>query len=315
MILFADMLSHLIILLDDSSLPYCNYTNPNSTPRLISFDDLKAGINYAFKENLSVLVVYPPYRIPDNYEVILSEIDHTNVTDYNNVGEIKVIDWKDKSSVKDSICILQTTKDDFFRFYRDIPSIIESSKRLNIFFTDADSFSEEDFVSYQKCLNEIADWLVRLFDEGYQPQFNLITDRLYLNHMNNCGAGKTSIVLAPDGKFYICPAFYYNGEVSVGDVHNGLCVRNAYLFDIQHAPICLNCDAYHCRRCIWLNYKTTQEVNTPSHEQCVISHVEREASRQLLTQLKPLSKSIFKDVTIEQLDYSDPFEQIKKKRV
>lgn len=309
------MLSHLIILLDDSSLPYCNYINPNSTPRLISIDNLKGGVNYAFKENLSILVVYPPYRIPDSYEAILSEIDHTNVADCNNVGEIKVIDWSDKSSAKDSICILQTDKADFFRFYKDVPSILKTSKRLNIFIKDVDSFSEEDFVNYQKCLDEIVDCLVRMFDEGHQPQLNLITDRLYLNQMNNCGAGKTSIVLAPDGKFYICPSFYYNGEESVGDVQSGLCIRNAQLYDIQHAPICLKCDAFHCRRCIWLNYKTTLEVNTPSHEQCVVSHIEREASRRLLTRINTKANSIFKDVTIEQLDYSDPFELIKKKRV
>lgn len=54
-----------------------------------------------------------------------------------------------------------------------------------------------------------------------------------LDRMNNCGAGDTTITLAPDGKFYICPAFYLENQEdalgdlkhSIGDLDNGLDIK------------------------------------------------------------------------------------------
>ena len=54
---------------------------------------------------------------------------------------------------------------------------------------------------------------------------------------------------------------------------------------------------------IWID---TSEFNTPSHEQCVASHIKRNASRELLIRLK---KSGFKtDSKIKRIGYLDPFE-------
>ena len=118
--------------------------------------------------------------------------------------------------------------------------------------------------------------------------------------MNNCNAGWESITLAPDGKFYICPAFYQDNLGDVGDLKNGINIPNPQLYRLDHAPICSHCDAYQCRRCIWLNLKTTLEVNTPSHEQCVVSHLERNASR------------IINSENIPEINYLDPFDIIEK---
>ena len=81
--------------------------------------------------------------------------------------------------------------------------------------------------------------------------------------MNNCGAGDTTITLAPDGKFYIRPAFYLTDEVdalgrlnySIGDLQNGMNIKNSQLYKLDYAPLCRQCDAYQCKRCIWLNRK------------------------------------------------------------
>ena len=104
--------------------------------------------------------------------------------------------------------------------------------------------------------------------------------------MNNCNAGIESITLAPNGNLYLCPGFYYDDEESVGNLDDGINIKNQQLLRLDHAPLCRICDAYQCKRCIWLNKKTTIEVNTPSHEQCVMAHLERNQSRLLLTELQ-----------------------------
>lgn len=62
------------------------------------------------------------------------------------------------------------------------------------------------------------------------------------------------------------------------------------------------CDAWHCKRCVWQNKKTTLEVNTPSREQCVLSHIERNATRSLLAKIREIG-DFMPGVEIDSLPY------------
>jgi len=88
-------------------------------------------------------------------------------------------------------------------------------------------------------------------------------------------------------------------------------IRNQQLYKLEFAPICRNCDAFQCKRCIYLNRKTTLEVNTPSHEQCVVSHLERNSSEELLDAVKILIPQLSTQ-SIDKIDYLDPFENLFK---
>ena len=132
--------------------------------------------------------------------------------------------------------------------------------------------------------------------------------RIILDKMNNCNAGYENVTLAPDGNFYVCPAFYNDDDYNVGSVNSGIDIKNQHLYRIAYAPLCRNCDAYQCRRCIWLNKKTTLEVNTPSHEQCAVSHVERDVSRKLLMNMQKGGVANFHDKEIKEISYIDPFD-------
>ena len=52
----------------------------------------------------------------------------------------------------------------------------------------------------------------------------------------------------------------------------------------------------------------TKEVNTPSHEQCVAAHIERNVSRQLLRIISEHGEFLSETGDIEEIDYLDPFE-------
>ena len=130
--------------------------------------------------------------------------------------------------------------------------------------------------------------------------------------MKNCDAGIKHITFAPDGKFYLCPAFFSDNDYNIGDLVNGINIINQQLLTIEYSRICSICDAYHCKRCIYLNKKMTNEINIPSHEQCVTSHFEREASRKLWQDLKNSGLSFNNNSNIPEIDYLDPFEIIDK---
>lgn len=285
------MLSYLIILLDDTSPSYCHYEVSLRDRKLIGLDDLKSGIIFAMKENLNVQFVYPDYELPMEYVEIIESIDHTKIKPDSHAEDADVIvltDWDFKRTdvVDNSTCVIRACRKELLNKHEQLRTIMSKVSRLNIVLTDIEDFSDNDIDSYSNLLTDIAEDVYIIMSSGRNIQMNLLTDRLMLEEMNNCNAGVNNITLAPNGKFYLCPAFYYDSPRNdIGDLINGVKIRNQQLLKLDHAPICRICDAYQCKRCIWLNEKLTFDRNTPSHQQCVMSHLERNASCDLLEKL------------------------------
>ena len=318
------MLQYLIILLDDTSTSYCHYDNDRRENKLIPIGVLKQGIRYAMTENLMIQFVYPDYELPLEYKEVIETIDHSSIIsslceDKSLVDEADVVIFHDWIGLDyftfevDKAYVLRTTKVDLFDRNLSLKNILAKVARLNVVITDVDSFSEVDFELYKKVLQCLSEHIEKMYVEGKSPQLNLLTDRMMLEKMNNCGAGDTNITLAPNGKFYVCPAFYYENETDcIGDLESGLDIKNKQLYKLQYAPICRNCDAYQCKRCIWLNRKMTLEVNTPSHEQCVLAHLERNVSRDLLANIRKHGTFLPEQDDIKVIDYLDPFDKLTK---
>ena len=322
------MLQYLIIQLDDTSVSYCHYENPKEKFKLIGLEDLKAGILFAMKKNLMIQFVYPNYELPQEYKDVIHTIDHTDIIsslceDNTLQANANVVVFEDYTGMdiygfkEDSVCLIRTSKNDFFERYLFLQRPLAMAARVNVVITDIETFKESDFERYKKILEVLSEKLEALYLKGKSPQLNLLTDRMMLSKMNNCNAGFENITLAPDGKFYVCPAFYLasdeedyglgKSKFSIGNLNEGLDIKNPQLYKLSHAPICRNCDAYQCKRCIWLNRKTTFEVNTPSHEQCVVSHMERNASRELLHNIRKHGEFL-SNIDIKEIKYLDPFD-------
>ena len=302
------MLQYLIILLDDTSTSFCHYENPKKERCLISIETLKQGIRFGMMENLMIQFVYPDYDLPQEYQEVIESIDHSKIKPYYEGADVWVTN-KVESVSSDVPVVLRINKERLIAHAQEISEAIGKVSRLNVVLTDVDSFTEEYFAHYKSLLGKLSASLEQLYFSGKTPQLNLLTDRMMLKQMNNCGAGGTTITLAPNGKFYVCPAFYYEDEAdSVGDLKNGLDIKNKQLYRLDHAPICRHCDAWQCKRCVWLNRKTTLEVNTPSHEQCVLAHLERNASRDLLNNIRKHGTFLPEQEEIKEIDYLDPFD-------
>ena len=257
--------------------------------------------------------VYPNYELPQEYQKAIESIDHSKIHPYKEgLKEGSDVWVTDKVENISSVIpvVLRINKKYLFTHEQEIAETIRKVSRLIVVLTDVESFTEEDFAHYKSLLGKLSTSLEQLYVEGKTPQLNLLTDRMMLKQMNNCGAGDTTITLAPNGKFYVCPAFYYEDETdSIGDLEHGLDIKNKQLYRLDHAPICRHCDAWQCKRCIWLNRKTTLEVNTPSHEQCVVAHLERNASRELLTSIRKYGTFLPEQEEIKEIHYLDPFDK------
>lgn len=310
------MLQYLIILLDEASTSFCHYDVPKGRgQRFIDIDDLKRGIRFAMMENLMIQFVYPEDELPSRYEKVINSIDHIKIkpfTDKRKIdSDVVVFNEIPLNLMEENYptTIFRLTPQELFDFPPYLAKqVFMSVKRFNIAIRNIDPILAWDLDRYKKKLEEMLEWIEQEYVNGNTPQWNLLTDRMMLSKMNNCGAGDTTITLAPNGKFYVCPAFYYkDSDDSIGDVYNGLRIPNQHLFKLEYAPICRHCDAYQCRRCIWLNRRMTLEVNTPSHEQCVAAHIERNASRMLLKRIRKHGEFMQEIDDIKEIDYLDPF--------
>ena len=310
------MLKYLIVLLDDTSASFCHYQNRKTEKRLISLDDLKAGILFAMKQNLVIQFVYPLYELPVEYKERIETIDHKKImpseAEHAAEADAVVFDSCDSfteekmDAITGKVFIVRVGKQELFRSGETLKKLADKDKRLNIVLTDIETFTEKDDERYKNWLSDLCSGLAESYRSGRQPQINLLTDRITLDKMNNCNAGVESVTLAPNGKFYVCPAFYLDDETnSIGTPETGIELKNRQLYRLAYAPLCRKCDAYQCKRCVWLNRKTTLDVNTPSHEQCVVAHLERNASRDLLVELTPAG--YFTGMEIPEIDYLDPF--------
>ena len=309
------MIQYIVILLDDTSTSFCHYMNEKADRRLIPLQTLKDGICYAMKENLNIQFVYPNYKLPKEYLAAIDSIDHTDIypAEMSDNADVVVFDSliaaKDYVFKEEVAYLIRTDKVSLFNEYKIIGEILDKVTRLNVVITDIETFTEDDFMAYKSLLSNLAERVEQIYVSGKSPQLNLLTDRIMLEKMNNCGAGDTSVTLAPDGKFYVCPAFYLSADgYTIGDMVNGLEIKNSQLYRLDHAPLCRRCDAWQCKRCIWMNRKTTLEVNTPSHEQCVVAHLERNASRKLLIDIRKHGKFMSGSEDIKEIDYLDPFD-------
>ena len=283
---------------------------------------LKDAILWSMKENLTIQFLYPDYILPEEYKNEIAKTFHADIVsstcddiDLRENADVIVFDSfagiKSYTFNQNQAYVLRTTFSELFNNVDMLYSILPVLNRLNIVITDINSLKEDTEVEYAKLLDSLTHKVANEYKEDHGIQINILTDRILLDGMNNCNAGDETIALCPDGNFYVCPAFYSALEksFSVGNITEGLNIKNPQLYKLSHAPICRICDAYQCRRCIWLNRNSTLEVNTPGREQCVVAHLERNASRKLLALIREIGQFL-PEKEISEIDYIDPFDVI-----
>lgn len=308
------MIQYLVILLDDISMAYCHVDNPCKERNLMPLDTLKKAIRFGMLENMMIQYVYPNYELPEEYEDVIESIDNVKIG-----KDVAVFNSVPQSTNANSV-VLRLTLSDVIEKKYEIATLLTNTKRINISITDIENFNDSDIDAYKKALSVWGKMIAKAYKDGKTPQLNILTDRLTLTEMHNCGAGVSNITVAPNGKFYLCQAFYYaeklgiddrmnhnnpTSNYSIGDLDSGINIPNQQLLKLDHAPLCRNCDAYHCNRCIYLNQKLTWDNNTPSRQQCVMAHLERNAARELAGVLK---ESGFNIKEIKEINYLDPFD-------
>lgn len=198
-------------------------------------------------------------------------------------------------------CAIRLRKADLMGLAEALASIIPYTYRINLIHLDLMEYDQEDRDLYSAELFRVAQGLAsgRISSQGVE--LAPLTDRLFLTRHRDCGAGVENLTVTPSGEVTLCPAFYYSGAKSLGTLENFV-LPYADHYRLKSSPVCTLCDAYHCRRCLYLNKQYTQEYLVPPAEQCRLSHSERAAS------VKVVKEDLFAGLkSIKELSYDDPF--------
>jgi CXXX repeat peptide maturase len=321
------MINYLIVPLDQASTSFCYYANPSSgikKSKLIPFNTLSRIVKYASENSLLINYLYGYEPLDEKYNKLIARSQHVKIVPVNILDRFKeedvtVVINEDELDLAQSIednfslnLILRYPKSELKRLAVYIELLMNKCRRINLSLLHIHEYKAGDLEEYKNQLDLIYDIVEDHYLSGHSVEVSFVSDRIILSEMNNCNAGLTHLTIGFNGKFYVCPGFYYDDvNNSVGDLNAGVNIQNSQLLQLDHAPICRNCDAFHCKRCIYLNQKTTLEWNTPSHEQCVISHLERNTSKSLLDNLNTRLE-VFHDVEpIPEINYLDPFDLVK----
>lgn len=320
------MLKYLIIILADTSVSFCTYTGKSKEPGLIPYDSLRKAVTFALKNNLKVNFLYPSFPLDKKYKTLIEDVEHIKIVPYklrvkypDSITVVKSEDIEAFSRAKNisgENVILWLQKEELGNLSVYTQKLFARSHRINLVINGIEDIEDSDLNKYREQLQKISDIILRTKEGKSFPEMNFLTDRISLSEMNNCEAGITHLTAAPNGKLYICPAFYFsNPENTLGEIKNEIEMKNRHLLEIKYAPVCRICDAYQCKRCVFLNSKLTTELNTPSWQQCRISHAEREASRLLIGKLKETRTDLCAIPQIPELPYDDPFHFAAKNKI
>ncbi|MDR1639773.1 MAG: radical SAM peptide maturase, CXXX-repeat target family [Clostridiales bacterium] len=301
----------LYFLLSDDHVDYCSVSNSSNSETLMSSNDILQGLKFCRKDFFRPIFVHSSKKFTYSHDDAYNDYTIFHMVPAKFYEESKTLKECmlifDKQSVYLPIyglisCMLNVNSNDICLLNELVSVLLEKSSRINLNILDVERTFNN--AVYKSQLEKIMLNLVKYHEAGISKEVNLITDLCYIDDFDNCKAGNRSFVYAPDSKIYVCSAFYGKDKIdSVGDAYIGIKgTFNKEMYKNSRRPICSNCDSYQCLGCIYINVKTTREINVPPSFQCKKSHIEREISN--LYRLKIEKEGL------TEIGYDDPIVKI-----
>lgn len=279
----------LYIILNNHIPSFCNYENTRAEEELEFIDDTKLEeiLSFCDANNYSPIFLgnapskYKQYGYTitddcmDNCQSYSTSVivTHDTIENINNISSNNIVLNVDRTS-------LPFLHSDFLYVSHHNSHI----KNITFAFSDLIKWSKADLDLYKENLEKISNIIYEIWMQGRRLETNVITHIFHNTYHKICTAGTYSLAIAPNMKFYICPAFYFDNKsptCNIGSLESG--IHNPY-FDfckIEKSKLCSFCDANHCTKCAFISKTRTNEFCVPPEILCLKSNIEREISKKL----------------------------------
>lgn len=284
----------LLFLLNEDYVSFCSYEQNGKKQKRMSREEVIQGLRYAEKHFMQPIFIHSKdmekWELTDyeNYEIvhripIEAYFEDLPFYDYQIVTDLNGISCLDKIPMQDNL-FFNIRQDEIGNLSEAVDQLLNKAERINVNIQDITP--DFNLKEYEKQLESCVEQLAQTYRETeVLKELNIITDLLFIEEHEGCDAGVNSYSYAPGGQFYVCPAFYSEGLESIGNVENGLDVKNPQLYTEDYMPLCQGCDAFQCENCKYINKKYTKEVNVSPSFQCMKAQIERRVSQQLQRKL------------------------------
>lgn len=305
-----DSLRYLYFVTSDQIKPHCGYQTASKHGEIMSNAVIRKGLQFCLENHMLPIFL-------GRCEHGLSRSDNV----YHEFIDYKILDSEESIPIyygndftvtgsNNNMATYLCTKNSLPHLAHYLISLFKQYIRINMFIQDFDDWNDSDLNEYEKQLSIITCYIIDNYTENKRLQLNVLNDLIHLNQPRDCGAGRSSISMAPNGDFYICPAFYFsNKQNKIGNVDKGFAIEKKSLMKRSSSEPCFDCDVLHCNRCLFSNYSKTNEINIPSDKQCKINYINGRLSNKLRDSLNEQNK--LKDVIINKknignyIDYLD----------
>lgn len=308
--------NNLYFVCDNNYTSFCSYNNFGTYEhKQMNKERILEGLHFSREHFMKPIFLHSKdsdYSYVEEYgnydiiHIVPIEFFETNKFSHNE-NYLLICEEDSIDRLKENVenIILNVKAENIKDLFNTIKKVFEFSDRINLNILDVDkSF---DFEQYDNELLKCATFIVDRFNEKQEiKELNVLTDILWLQGHEGCGAGNNSLAYGEDGKLYICPAHYSQHGNSLGDL-NEYHIGNQHLYSVEYFPICQECDAYHCEKCVYINEKYTSEVNVSPEFQCKKAYIERKNS--ILIQ-RGIGKEIQMKHILKDVDYVDPYQKM-----
>ncbi len=321
-----DRKRYLYIMMSNKSVSYCRYNAEGGVEEKISLENFCKGLEFARQHFLMPVILHDNSKLDESFSEKLRGFEAKHIVpcgcNESYFDRIDVINTDEVDCVEGCsyvICHVDRAQISQLGLICEKLFDFEAVKKVHIVLSDY-NLTEKEQKIYKEQLQIIKSIIIKHFREKHFKQINLLTNILLTKEMEimSCNAGTQSFTLAPNGKFYLCPAFYYDNRNEYLEFKNEerLTTEFSDLLTISKSPICSECDATHCQRCVFDNKKKTLEYNIPSREQCIVSHIERSISYELQKELMEINdKTPFSNNILAPISYDDPFILLQDKKL
>lgn len=279
-------LKYMFFITRDSITPHCSYKSKPESNTVMSADTLQAGLDFCIDHQIMpVFIGKISHGLNGDKKSFFEILDRDDFTVDPIKNDSLVVFSTDNITYESvPISIFLSEKNRLISLTQSIKSLLSHYKRVNLFFTDMETWTQEDYALYKKQIIDLAEYIADRFKAGEKPQLNVLTDELYRldDDYSDCGAGINAVSLAPNGKLYICPGFYFDDpDTSIGSLES---FNHADIFEYvlrEKSGVCIDCKAQSCTRCLYNNKISTTEPLVPSDMQCKVTKLNHSISTKI----------------------------------
>lgn len=293
----------MYFVLSDDPVEFCNYAYNHIQQEIMDKNIIIKGLEYCSKNFYHPVFIHPKsglYNL-DNLDLNKYYIQHI-VGDYD-VPEIKntiqVINLNDfgKPYHNGDTVIINVDAADINNLHKKIKAVYHNYRRINLNLQNINALFP--FKAYERELTKIGEFIKIENKNRLSPlELDVLSDTQLLTSRDTCHAGDREFALAVDGRFYLCPYSYMNGDKPIGDLNRDICKVKTCL--IVNQSLCTMCGCKKCRNCKLINKQNTNEFNVSPSFQCLKSISELKVSNYLFDK--------------KALNYGDPIQNVIKIR-